>query len=151
MDCVFCNLKRFEILESNEHALTFRDGYPIVEFHTLVIPRRHAATYFELEHYERQSIHELLISQREKILAQDNTVEGFNIGWNCGEVSGQTVFHAHQHLIPRRRGDIENPRGGIRHLFPEKANYEPLMHPWISKRHHREFLNEMLGHDEPKK
>jgi len=54
---------------------------------------------------------------------QDKSVEGFNIGWNCGEVAGQTVFHAHVHLIPRRKGDVENPRGGVRHLMPGKGEY----------------------------
>jgi diadenosine tetraphosphate (Ap4A) HIT family hydrolase len=82
------------------------------------------ATYFDLTDEERQSIHKLLEAQREKIEAEDISVEGFNIGWNCGEVAGQTVFHAHVHLIPRRKNDVENPRGGIRHLIPHKGNYE---------------------------
>jgi diadenosine tetraphosphate (Ap4A) HIT family hydrolase len=82
------------------------------------------ATYFDLTDEERQSIHKLLEAQRETIEAEDSSVEGFNIGWNCGEVAGQTVFHAHVHLIPRRKNDVENPVGGIRHLIPGKGNYE---------------------------
>ena len=121
--CPFCDLDSARVLEDNEHAEALRDGYPVTELHTLVIPKRHVATYFDLTDEERQSIHELLQSQQEKIEAEDKSVQGFNIGWNCGEVAGQTVFHAHVHLIPRREGDVENPRGGVRHLMPGKGGY----------------------------
>ena len=114
------------VLESNGHALSFRDGFPVTELHTLVIPKRHVATYFDLTSEERECIHELLNSNRAKIQNEDSTVEGFNIGWNCGEVAGQTIFHAHVHLIPRRKNDVENPRGGVRHLIPGKGNYEAI-------------------------
>ena len=76
-----------------------------------------------LSDQERKDIHDLIVSQSNLIKEEDPEVEGFNIGWNCGEVAGQTVFHAHVHLIPRRKGDVENPRGGVRYVFPEKANY----------------------------
>jgi len=121
--CPFCSLDTERVLDSSEHALTFRDGYPVTELHTLVIPKRHVATYFDLTDEERQSVHELLVSQQAAIKASDNSVEGFNIGWNCGEVAGQTVFHAHVHLIPRRKGDVENPRGGVRHIIDGKGEY----------------------------
>ena len=122
-NCPFCNLNQTDILEYDKLAFAFRDGYPVTELHTLVVPRRHVATYFDLTDEERQSIHKLLETQREKILAEDKSAEGFNIGWNCGEVAGQTVFHAHVHLIPRRKNDVENPRGCVRHLIPGKGNY----------------------------
>ena len=122
-NCPFCNLNQTDILEYDKLAFAFRDGYPVTELHTLVVPRRHLATYFDLTDEERQSIHKLLETQREKIVAEDSSAEGFNIGWNCGEVAGQTVFHAHVHLIPRRKNDVENPRGGVRHLIPGKGNY----------------------------
>ena len=121
--CPFCSLDTERVLEFNEHAVAFRDGYPVTELHTLVIPKRHVTTYFELTEDERKSIHTLLESQRAKIMAEDDTVEGFNIGWNCGEAAGQTVFHAHVHLIPRRKGDVENPRGGVRHIIDGKGEY----------------------------
>ena len=121
--CPFCDLGSARVLEDNEHAEALRDGYPVTELHTLVIPKRHVATYFDLTDEERQSIHELLQSQQEKIEAEDKSVQGFNIGWNCGEVAGQTVFHAHVHLIPRREGDVENPRGGVRHIIDGKGEY----------------------------
>ena len=122
-NCPFCNLNQTDILEYDKLAFAFRDGYPVTELHTLVVPRRHVATYFDLPDEERQSIHKLLETQREKIVAEDSSAEGFNIGWNCGEVAGQTVFHAHVHLMPRRKNDVENPRGGVRHLIPGKGNY----------------------------
>jgi ATP adenylyltransferase len=112
------------VLEFDEHAKAFRDAYPVTELHTLVIPKRHMVTYFELSEDERKSIHTLLESQRAKIMAKDISVEGFNIGWNCGEASGQTIFHAHVHLIPRRQGDVKNHRGGVRHLIPGKGDYQ---------------------------
>ena len=121
--CPFCSLDTERVLEFNENAVAFRDGYPVTELHTLVIPKRHVTTYFELTEDERKSIHTLLESQRAKIMAEDDTVEGFNIGWNCGEAAGQTVFHAHVHLIPRRKGDVENPRGGVRHIIDGKGEY----------------------------
>ena len=116
--------KMSRVLEDNEHAEALRDGYPVTELHTLVIPKRHLATYFELSEDERKSIHKLLESQRAKIMAEDSSVEAFNIGWNCGETAGQTIFHAHAHLIPGRQGDVENHRGGVRHLIPGKGDYE---------------------------
>ena len=121
--CPFCSLDTERVLDSNEHALTFRDGYPVTDLHTLVIPKRHVATYFDLTDEERHSVHELLVSQQAAIKASDSTVEGFNIGWNCGEAAGQTVFHAHVHLMPRRKGDVENPRGGVRHIIDGKGDY----------------------------
>ena len=123
-NCPFCNINEVDILNSDKFAFAFRDEYPVTDLHTLVVPRRHVATYFDLTDEERQSIHNLLKIQRKKVVEEDSSVEGFNIGWNCGEVAGQTVFHAHVHLIPRRKYDVENPRGGIRHLIPNKGNYE---------------------------
>ena len=122
-NCPFCELERDRIISSNEHALAFRDGFPVTELHTLVIPKRHAETYFDLSATERQDIHDLLESCRSEILSQDPSVEGFNIGWNCGRAAGQTVFHCHVHLIPRRVGDVNNPRGGVRGLIPGKQQY----------------------------
>jgi diadenosine tetraphosphate (Ap4A) HIT family hydrolase len=121
--CPFCNLDSERVLNRNGFALAFYDGFPITEMHTLIIPERHVATYFDLLPEERSAIHDLLASQRLSIQSSDASVKGFNIGWNCGETAGQTVMHAHVHLIPRRAGDVENPRGGIRHLIPGKGDY----------------------------
>jgi ATP adenylyltransferase len=121
--CPFCDIDMNRVIESNEYALSFLDEYPVTKLHTLVIPKRHVATYFDLSDEERECIHELLKFNRARIQGEDSSVEGFNIGWNCGEVAGQTVFHAHVHLIPRRKNDVENPRGGVRHLIPGKGVY----------------------------
>lgn len=121
--CPFCELPAERIVAENELAIAFKDGFPVTEHHTLIIPKRHAADYFALYQPERNAIQNLLEDQREAILAVDETVTGFNIGMNCGEDAGQTVFHCHVHLIPRRCGDVAEPRGGVRGVIPEKQQY----------------------------
>ena len=91
--------------------------------HTLIIPKRHVPSFFDLTSEEQSSFLQILNSQKEKIRLQDNTVTGFNVGINDGKDSGQTVMHCHIHLIPRRKGDMENPRGGVRGVIPEKQSY----------------------------
>jgi len=111
------------IVAENALAVVVRDGYPVTPLHTLVIPKRHAITYFDLFTSERRAIEQLVDSQRVEIVAKDQSVGGFNIGINAGEVAGQTVMHCHVHLIPRRSGDVPNPRGGVRHVIPGKGIY----------------------------
>lgn len=100
----------------------WKDGFPVTPLHTLVIPKRHLATYFDLSQFELKACDSLLHEVKAAIQAADPTVEGFNIGMNCGEAAGQTVFHCHVHLIPRRIGDVDQPRGGVRHLIPGKGH-----------------------------
>jgi ATP adenylyltransferase len=121
-DCVFCSVDRKAVAQ-NELALALPDNYPVTPRHTLIVPRRHAATYFDLHDPERRAINLLLDQVRKDVLAADKTVEGFNVGMNCGEVAGQTIMHCHVHLIPRRRGDVEQPRGGVRGVIPGRATY----------------------------
>ena len=102
-NCRFCDLSLHVVMDADKHAASFLDAYPVVEFHTLFIPRRHVLTYFDLTEDEHISIIKLIMVQRKRILDQDPTIEGFNIGWNCGEAAGQSVFHAHCHLIPRKK------------------------------------------------
>jgi diadenosine tetraphosphate (Ap4A) HIT family hydrolase len=108
---------------SNRLAYGVRDTSPVTPLHTLVLPRRHVTSYFDLDAREKRAIDELLEEIRLDILARDPMVAGFNIGINVGEVAGQTVFHCHVHLIPRRPDDIANPRGGVRAVIPGKADY----------------------------
>jgi diadenosine tetraphosphate (Ap4A) HIT family hydrolase len=89
----------------------------------LVIPKRHVADYFDLYQPERNAAQALLEAERDKIKSTDTEVSAFNIGVNCGEDAGQTIFHCHIHLIPRRKGDIDNPRGGVRGVIPTKRIY----------------------------
>lgn len=121
--CVFCNLGAGRILAENELCLAILDGFPVTEGHTLVIPKRHVADYFDLYQPERNAIDSILQEQRAKIIAEDPSVTGFNIGINAGASAGQTIFHVHVHLIPRRDGDVDEPRGGVRGVIPSKQSY----------------------------
>lgn len=122
-NCIFCSLEENRVIKSNELALAFRDNFPVTELHTLIVPRRHAKDYFELTQEEVVACNNLINQLRLDLMEEDSSIEGFNIGMNAGEVAGQTVFHCHIHLIPRRQGDVENPRGGIRHIIPGKGFY----------------------------
>jgi ATP adenylyltransferase len=121
--CVFCVMADEHVIASNRLAYAVRDTSPVTPFHTLVLPRRHVASYFEIDTDENAAIDELVQQCRRDIVAQDASVQGFNIGVNIGEVAGQTIFHCHVHLIPRRNGDVANPRGGVRAVIPAKASY----------------------------
>jgi ATP adenylyltransferase len=123
--CLFCELPtdKFQVVDENELCMTLTDSYPVTEGHCLIIPRRHAATYFDMNLQEVEAATRLLHRSRERLQQQDATVSGFNIGMNSGKSAGQSVFHAHIHLIPRRDGDQENPQGGVRKIFPQKAHY----------------------------
>lgn len=121
--CLFCSLPRERVIAENDSALAIRDGFPVTPLHTLVIPKRHVTDYFGLSAGELDACNALLQRLRRELLESDPNIDGFNIGMNCGETAGQTIFHCHIHLIPRRRGDVENPRGGVRHLIPGKGFY----------------------------
>jgi diadenosine tetraphosphate (Ap4A) HIT family hydrolase len=120
--CLFCLLDEVP-LARNRYAYVVRDKHPVTHMHTLIVPYRHVETYFELTRHELVAVQLLLRSQRDIILAEDPTVSAFNIGVNNGIDSGQTIFHCHIHLIPRRKGDIDNPRGGVRHVIPGAGYY----------------------------
>ncbi len=126
--CVFCRLDRTKVIAENELSFAVRDLRPATALHTLVLYRRHVASFFDLSEDETAAIEQLVRSQRQEILARDPSVEGFNIGINVGEVAGQTIFHCHYHLIPRRRGDVPDPRGGVRWVIPSKAYMEATAH-----------------------
>ena len=123
-ECIFCNLDESRVEIENNLALSFKDLYPVTKGHSLVIPKRHVQSFFDLEKDEKKAILELLELQKEKLTSQDKLITGFNIGINDGIDSGQTVMHCHVHLIPRRKGDMSDPRGGVRGVIPEKQSYE---------------------------
>ncbi|WP_415405669.1 HIT family protein [Sulfurovum sp. CS9] len=123
MSCPFCMLPVEKIVYSNEFSLMFYDSYPVTKYHTLIIPRRHVADYFELTNEEVDAMQELLYRQKERLLQLDKTITGFNIGINVGKDAGQSIFHVHMHLIPRREGDMKEPKGGVRGVIPEKQKY----------------------------
>jgi diadenosine tetraphosphate (Ap4A) HIT family hydrolase len=122
-DCIFCELPADRVIASNPLAFAIRDNYPVTKLHTLVIPKRHAVTFFDLFEPERRAINQLLDGLRVEIMKKDTSVSGFNIGMNSGDTAGQTIGHAHVHLIPRRQGDVQDPRGGVRGVIPGKAAY----------------------------
>lgn len=111
------------MVEENGLAYLIRDGFPVTDGHSLVIPKRHVVDYFGLTADELLDCDRLVRSARERLIEEDPSIEGFNIGINAGAAAGQTVFHCHIHLIPRRTGDVENPRGGVRNIIPGKGDY----------------------------
>jgi diadenosine tetraphosphate (Ap4A) HIT family hydrolase len=123
-DCPFCyeNI-RSEIIERLNSVCAIQDKYPVTSGHTLIIPLKHSEDFFSLSTNERRDAEALLLLMKERIIKRDSAVTGFNIGANCGKSAGQTVFHAHIHLIPRRDGDTPNPRGGVRGAIPDKMSY----------------------------
>lgn len=125
--CIFCEFSTVpppsSRVLSNPWAGVFLDNYPVTPLHLLIIPYRHVPDYFGLNWEESRAMDEMLIRARGWIEEQDKAVTGYNIGMNVGEDAGQTVMHCHVHLIPRRKGDVANPRGGIRNLIPGKGDY----------------------------
>ncbi|MCK5352437.1 HIT family protein [bacterium] len=121
-DCIFCNLEPDRIISESDYTLTIRDGFPVSEGHTLIIPKRHVQSFFELQAIEKAAILQAMDEAKEA-LDKEFSPDGYNIGINDGEAAGQTVMHLHVHLIPRYKGDTEDPRGGVRWIFPEKAKY----------------------------
>jgi diadenosine tetraphosphate (Ap4A) HIT family hydrolase len=119
---VFCEPPR-EILEQNELAYVIADGYAVTKGHSLIIPQRHVSDYFDLYMAERNAVERFLDGQRKRVCEGDESISSFNIGLNVGVAAGQTIFQVPMHLIPRRTGDVRDPRGGVRHVIPGKGDY----------------------------
>ncbi|MBP6052578.1 MAG: HIT domain-containing protein [Pseudomonadales bacterium] len=120
--CVFCALPANRLVQSNATAIAIRDAYPVSPGHSLIIPKRHIGSFFEVSSVERADLMALLASMRALLNAELNP-EAYNIGINDGPQAGQTVPHMHMHLIPRFVGDVADPRGGVRWILPAKAKY----------------------------
>lgn len=121
--CVFCDrVARHEVFVEGPLAVAFPDRYPLSAGHTLIVPKVHVADYFELEEAVRTDLWRLVDEVKARLDEQFSPA-GFNVGINVGRAAGQTVFHAHVHLVPRYEGDVPDPRGGIRHLLPQRARY----------------------------
>jgi ATP adenylyltransferase len=123
-ECPFChdNIKSKTIAELNS-VVACEDTSPVTPDHLLIIPKRHCMDFFHMTPEEQMDANNLLTILSRKILKDDPSITGFNIGINNGESAGQTIFHCHIHLIPRRNGDTPEPRGGIRGVIPDKMNY----------------------------
>ena len=121
-ECPFCNLEAGRVIASNSLAFVIRDGYPVSPGHTLAIPNRHVGSFFDLSTHEQEALFELVREQK-RLLDAELCPDAFNIGINDGPAAGQTVAHVHVHLIPRYRGDVTDPRGGVRWILADKACY----------------------------
>ena len=121
-DCPFCFLRPERLWIDEEHAVAVPDAYPVTEGHTLVVTRRHVTSLYELSETEQQAVWEVVSEVRQRLLTKLKP-DGFNIGINDGLAAGQTILHAHVHVIPRWNGDVPDPRGGIRWVIADKAAY----------------------------
>ena len=128
--CLFCNINSKDLIFDNEFAFASFDSYPVSKYHSLIVPKRHILDYFELTNDELLACNDLIKKIKKKIQNEDKTVDGFNIGTNSGVVAGQSIMHCHIHLIPRRKGDVDNPQGGVRGVIPSKpVSYTHLTLP----------------------
>jgi diadenosine tetraphosphate (Ap4A) HIT family hydrolase len=122
----FCNIEKLidkdRIVYQDSSWIAIYDNYPVSKGHVLLIPKRHCETYFDLNYVELASLG-VTIGVIKLILNKKFNPDGYNIGVNCGEAAGQTVKHCHIHIIPRYHGDMEDPRGGVRGVIPEKQKY----------------------------
>ena len=122
--CLFCDVRKTGIVFENKLAYASYDSYPVSEHHCLIIPKRHIKDYFDLSNDELVACNDLIKIVKKEITNTDPLVKGFNLGTNIGIVSGQSIFHCHFHLIPRREGDVNNPQGGVRSVIPNKQHYK---------------------------
>ncbi|MCG6975448.1 MAG: HIT family protein [Acidiferrobacterales bacterium] len=119
--CLFCTDAKGVSL-NNEFAYSARDSYAVSPGHTVVIPKRHVASFFDLTPEEVAACMDLIKEEKE-LIDQEFSPDGYNIGVNVGPAAGQSIFHVHIHIIPRYAGDVENPQGGVRHVIPKNAHY----------------------------
>jgi diadenosine tetraphosphate (Ap4A) HIT family hydrolase len=122
LECVFCKLDR-EIILENEQFMAFFDAYPVTDLHTLIVTKRHIVSFSELNIIEQQALIGFLLDVRAELSNRDRSISAFNIGINDGCAAGQTVMHLHTHVIPRRVGDMDDPKGGVRGVIPRRQRY----------------------------
>ena len=124
-DCIFCNKTNCTVVSLTKHFFIIRDtAYPVTKHHTLIITNRHVADFFELTKEEMAELDEVLKKQKEELKKIDKEISAFNVGVNIGKDAGQSIMHCHLHLIPRRKGDVEDPSGGVRGVIPKKQKYK---------------------------
>jgi diadenosine tetraphosphate (Ap4A) HIT family hydrolase len=124
--CIFCNKTKQKIISSNESFFVVRDSYPVTKYHSLIISHRHISNFFDLSDYEFNNLNKILKKERQSLLDLDKDITAFNVGVNSGVDAGQSIMHCHIHIIPRRKGDIDNPKGGVRGVIPSKQKYIKL-------------------------
>ena len=122
--CPFCyDTIKVRVVAEQNSVVAIQDTYPVADGHLLIVPKRHIEDHFSMNETEKQDADVLIMKLKDRIMEKDHSVTGFNIGTNIGESAGQTIFHAHIHLIPRRNNDTPHPRGGVRGVIPEKMSY----------------------------
>jgi len=121
--CFFCSKLVDQKLIDRPLAFVVLDEFPVTLHHSLIVPTRHFESFFDITHDELLAVNNLIAIRKRQLLRLDPTIGGFNIGVNVGEIAGQSIGHVHIHLIPRRLGDIENPKGGVRGIIPHKRGY----------------------------
>ena len=123
--CIFCEKINCKVIESTKYFFIIRDtSYPVTKHHTLIVTNRHIKDYFDLNLEEIKDLNKILNKQKKNLQEIDKDISGFNIGVNIGKDAGQSIMHCHIHLIPRRKGDVKDPRGGVRGVIPSKQKYE---------------------------
>ena len=124
-DCIFCSKRNCKVIKTTKFFFIIRDtAYPVTEHHTLIISNRHIDNYFDLNKEEIVELDEIIKQQKKELQILDKTISGFNIGTNIGKDAGQSIMHCHIHLIPRRKGDVKDPKGGVRGVIPSKQKYQ---------------------------
>ena len=122
--CIFCIKSNCKIIEEKKFFFIIRDtAYPVTKHHTLIISNRHVDDYFKLTPEELNELNQILKEQKEKLKSLDSSISGYNVGVNVGKDAGQSIMHCHIHLIPRRKGDVDDPKGGVRGVIPSKQKY----------------------------
>jgi len=122
MSCPFCSVSQDRILVESNNVVTFFDAFPVTQGHALVTPRRHVSSIYKLSAPEQAELWEIVGKVR-ALLMERFQIDSVNIGVNDGLAAGQTIAHAHVHVIPRRPGDVPDPRGGVRWIVADKARY----------------------------
>lgn len=120
--CIFCNIEIERILYTENYFFLIKDNFPVSPGHMLIISKLHKENYFDLTIEEVAELNDM-IKKAKTLIEKEYKPDGYNIGMNCGSSAGQSVMHFHCHLIPRYKGDVENPKGGVRHVIPGKGNY----------------------------
>jgi len=124
-ECVFCKKNNCKVISTSKYFFIIRDtAYPVTKHHTLIITNRHVSDFFELTKEEMLELDKILKNQKKELKKLDKKISGFNVGVNIGKDAGQSIMHCHLHLIPRRKGDVKDPRGGVRGVIPERQKYQ---------------------------
>jgi len=123
-ECIICKKINCKVISTSKFFFIIRDTtYPVTKHHTLIITNRHVSDYFDLRNEELNDLNQILKTQKNKLFELDSKITGFNVGINIGKDAGQSIMHCHIHLIPRRKGDVADPKGGVRGVIPSKQKY----------------------------